>query len=213
MGDGHHRALPSSDCAPSTEGCHEDGDYRSSCGDLLRRLTSTLLSDLSQANWYSICTICGSPSALSTIWRPGSDALRATWWRHQSRNGKCVPSFADRSVGEGFARFPHHSSSPPRAAPRPSSRRRLALLPRLPSVPPSRGSLMSQRSERLAARQVPIFSLHAQSPQLWLHLQRRPRDDESTIIREHGHLSCLHLSLRTFAASHLISAFAPSPIA
>ena len=34
-GDGLLRALRSSDLAPSTEGCHEDGDHRPSCDELL----------------------------------------------------------------------------------------------------------------------------------------------------------------------------------
>ena len=88
-------------------------NHRSNSGELI----SMLVCDLSEANWQSMCTIGGSPSAVSKSSWFGSDALLATQWRHLSRNCKCCPSSLVW-VPQVFA--PLVQSAPPQVTSRPS---------------------------------------------------------------------------------------------
>ena len=151
VGGGALRALRSSDRAPSTEGCHEDGDYRSSCDDLL----CADLHVFSEANCWSICTTGGSPSALSVHrWpvctRRNVDTIRGTASAFPC--GLIAPL-----VWVPHASAPLEQTAPPRATPR-------LLVDALPLCTASVTGPMSQCFERVTARSVRSVASCSASP-------------------------------------------------
>ena len=200
MGDSALRALRSSDCAPSTEGCHEDGDHRPSCDDLfcaglhVRLLRRELVVAVHHRR-FALRSLSEPVSWVGRSARRSGDKSRRTAGAFHRE--LIAPPVCDRQ-----ASAPLEQTAPPQGnSSCPSSRRRPAPLHLSMGATITKFTDVSMcnasGSQKCPSCRFMLSFLTAGST-------CSARGDEATSVREHCHLSSLHQAL------HREQAVAPS---